>query len=57
MNLTTPENISGSNIPQKKRTIKEFSKNKIIFSDGTVLTSETGEFDQAVIEAILKAGD
>lgn len=57
MNLTTPENISGGNIPQKKRTIKEFSKNKIIFSDGTVLTSETGEFDQAVIEAILKAGD
>lgn len=41
----------------RKRTIKEFSKNKIVFSDGAVITSDTGEFDQAVIEAILKAGD
>lgn len=38
---------------KKKRTIKELHPLKIVFSDGFVLTSNTGEFDMEVIKALL----
>lgn len=40
-----------------KRHIKEFSQHKVVFSDGTVITSDSGEFDHDIIKAILEAGD
>lgn len=44
-------------IKKKPLTIRKFSKHRIEFSDGTVITSGSGEFDINIIEAILKAGE
>lgn len=42
---------------QQPLMIKEFSKHRIEFSNGAVITCESGEFDYDVIRAILKAGE
>lgn len=41
----------------EKLYIKKFEKHRIEFSNGSVITSDKGEFDINIIEAILKVGE
>lgn len=41
----------------KKLYIVKFEKHRIEFSNGSVITSDDGEFDINIIEAILKSGE
>ena len=37
--------------------IVNFSPHKVVFSDGSAIVCKIGEFDQAIIKAILEAGE
>lgn len=43
--------------PRKYKRITKFSPKRVEFSDGSVLTTKTGEFDEAIIKMILEAGE
>lgn len=43
--------------PRKYKRIVKFSSKRVEFSDGSVLTTKTGEFDEAIIKMILEAGE